>query len=212
MYNIQDSDHILTKQIKKNHKRFQSDFKKNFAIQEKTLSTLLSGINHAKFNSLKETKVIWNIAGFVNIISYDLKVIGQDLILSESEWQKRYYARQGCLLIYEAINDIFDLLGKEFKTLVLQNLASDEIKNELIKLRRKLNTFKKEHFTNLQSIRNTAIAHRDNDSLKQIKTIVEINWSDTLQLVTTFDNILNHLGEILQSLMNNCLERLDKIE
>ena len=39
-------------------------------------------------------------------------------MLSTKEWDKRHFARQAGLLIYEASNDVFKLLGKEFREMI----------------------------------------------------------------------------------------------
>ncbi len=212
MYKINETDYLLADNIRKQRKELQSTFWKNFETQEQTLDYFIKGINHAKFNEFEDTKFIWNIAGFINIISFDFKVVGQDLILADNEWQKRYYARQACLIIYESINDFFDLLGKDFKELISTKILDKTIEEELINVRRELNSFKANYFDMLKVIRNTAIAHRDNDSLKQVDTITNICWSDSIEIVTSYDKILNHLGQIFQRLMNIGLEKFDELK
>jgi hypothetical protein len=212
MYNINETDIILTEKIKRQKKDFYSMFQKNFETQEKTLEEFIKGINHAQFNDFKDTKFIWNIAGFINIISFDLKVVGQDLLLAENEWQKRYYARQACLIIYESINDFFDLLGKDFKEIISSKICNSTIEEELKTIRKQLNSFKIEHFDNLQVIRNTAIAHRDSDILKQINTIQNICWSDTIGLISSYDVILNQFGGLFQRLINIGLVKFEELQ
>ena len=212
MYNINETDIILAEKIKSQKKDFYLMFQKNFETQEKTLEEFIKGINHAQFNNFKDTRFIWNIAGFINIISFDLKVIGQDLMLAENEWQKRYYARQACLIIYESTNDFFDLLGKDFKEIVFSKICDCKVEEELNTIRKQLNSFKTEHFDNLQLIRNTAIAHRDNDIMKQINTIQSICWSDTLGLISSYDKILNQLGGLFQQLINIGLTKFEELQ
>jgi hypothetical protein len=212
MYKINETDIILAGNIQRQKKDFYSTFRKNFETQEKTLDIFINGINHARHNGFEDTKFIWNIAGFINIISFDLKVVGQDLMLAENEWQKRYYARQACLIIYESLNDFFDLLGKDFKMIVSAKICDSKVEEELLTIRKELNSFKSEHFNKLQEIRNIAIAHRDNDSMIQINTIVSICWSDTLMLVTGYDKILNKLGQLFQRLINIGLDNFDELK
>ncbi len=212
MYKTNQTDHFLFENIQNQKESLRLTFLKNFDTQEKTLELLLTGINHAKFNEFEDTKFIWNIAAFINIISFDFKIVGQDLMLAENEWQKRYYARQASLIIYESINDLFDLLGKEFKNLVTTKISDSNITNELIKVKSELNAYKTKYFDSLKDIRNISIAHRDNDSIKQINSIINICWSDTIGMVTSFDKILNHLGEIIQRLINIGLEKFEELK
>jgi len=212
MYKINDTDIILADKMQKQKKFLKSTFQNNFDTQEKTLELFIQGINHAQFNSFTDTKLIWNIAAFINIISFDLKVVSQDLMLAENEWQKRYYSRQVSLIIYESINDFFDLLGKDFRELISLKICDKKVEEELMTVRKDLNSYKSKYFDKLKGIRNTAIAHRDNDSIKQIRTIIDICWSDTIEMVTSYDRILNQLGQIFQGLINIGLSNFEELK
>jgi hypothetical protein len=174
----------------------------NFKIQEKTLELLIKGVNHSEYNSLKDHRMIWNIAGFINIISYDLKVIGRDLFFTDNEWQKRYYARQASLIMYEGLGDLFILLGKDFKKLISTKFITSDFERQLKQIRTDLNIFKEQHNDRLKHIRNVAIAHRDNNILKQIETIQKIEWIETINTLKQFDNILNALGQVFQQIID----------
>ncbi len=212
MYNKNDIDEYLSENIQKNKEELQTRFIENIKSQEKTLDLLITGTQHSKLNKFKDTKLIWNIACFINIISLDLKVAGEALILSENEWKRRYYARQSCLIIYESINDFFDLLGKDFKILISSKICSLEIENELRSIKKELNFFKTKHFNELKNIRNLSIAHRDNDSLQQINSIVNISWSDTIEMVKNYDDIINLLGTTFQKLIKMSLEKFEELK
>ncbi|RKD88155.1 AbiU2 domain-containing protein [Mangrovibacterium diazotrophicum] len=211
-YKINKTDKLLSENIRNRKEEMQLMFSRNLETHEQLLDLLFNGTNHANYNGFKDTKLIWNIAAFTITISYDLKVIGQDLMLAENEWQKRLHARHACLIIYESINDFFDLLGKEFKTLVAIKICNEEIEEELNKVRSELNSYKRKYFNKLKEIRNTSIAHRDNDSLKQINTIINLSWSDTIELVTNFDIILTDLGKIIQVIIYAGLDDFNELK
>lgn len=211
MYKITDTDKELEKMIEQQKSVLSLSFKKNFDTQEKTLELFVKGINHADFNRFNNTRLIWNIAGFINIVSLDLKVVGKDLYFAENEWQKRYYARQACLIIYESLNDISDLLGRDFKTLISKKFIDNTFEGELKIIRVELNLFKSAYFVRLKEIRNISIAHRDNDIMKQIDLIKNISWSEIFGVISKFDNILNSLGQSIQKLINNGINELDEI-
>jgi hypothetical protein len=212
MFKKSDTDKELEKLIVKQKNSLRLSFKKNFETQQNTLGIFLKAINHADRNGFGDTKLIWNIAGFINIVSLDLKIVGQDLTFAEDEWQKRYYARQACLIIYESLNDLFDLMGKDFKDLISDKIKNDSINGELNRIRKDLNDFKNVHFDTLKEIRNTSIAHKDNNIISQIEIIKNINWSDTIGLITQFDKILNDLGSLFQKLINLGLENFEELK
>lgn len=206
------TDKLLEDNIKANKLTLIKSFENNFKIQESTLELFVNGIKHSDSNRFYDTKLIWNIAGFINIVSYDIKIIGKDLTFAESEYQKRLYCRIASLIIYEAINDIFELLGRDFNKLFTVKILNKEIEQQLKIIKQNLNQYKSTNFEKLKAIRNVAIAHRDIDLLKQIEQIENINWSEIIGLLTEFDKILNALGGTIQQIINIGLEKLDELK
>lgn len=201
-YNKNSVDTDLEKLIAKDIVNMTATYENNFKIQEQTLELIISGLRHTEYNDFKDSGLIWNIAGYVNIISYDLKIITKDLTFSRNEWQKRHYSRQACLIIYESIDDLFKLLGKEFVELTKTRLDIAELQADLKEIRTDLNTFKSGYFEKLKNIRNVSIAHRDNQVLNQIELIQQINWSDSIGMIMQYDVILNNLGRFLTKLIS----------
>lgn len=180
-----------------NHSEIVELFEKRFKIQEQTLTTILGMNLGLKDKGLNDLKVWANMAGFINIISYDLKVITRDMIVAKDEWQKRHYARQSCLIIYESINDLFELLGKDFKRL-LRTIQNNDLQQKITKNRSDLNKFKDSYQKYLYIIRNTSIAHRDKEALKQLATIINIDWNKIFTITIEFEEILQDLEKTIQ--------------
>jgi len=211
-YNKSSFDKDLENLISKDRANLMSIYDTNFQTQEQTFSLIVDSIEHAEFNNFNDNKLIWNIAGFINIISYDLKIIARDLTLAQTEWQKRHYARHACLIIYESIDSLFQLLGKDFRDLTQNRLNILELEEMLTEIREDLKLFKKNYSKKLYEIRNVAVAHRNNEVLKQVRIIKQISWNDTIQMISQFDNILNKLGAFCQSLINKGLSDLTELK
>ena len=148
------------------------------------------------------------MAGFINLVSMDIKTIQVGMYFAETEWHKRFYARQGCTIMYESSNDIFDLLGKDFKDLISKRMDITTSENELKNIRSQLNKFRQENSSYLQSIRNNTDAHKDQDILKQLEIISNINWSNIIKITLNFETIINSLGTFLQKLIDLGLNNL----
>lgn len=212
MYNITDTDRefqaLLTKE---KIAEFEKGFEKNFLTQEGTLQLLSLGVQVAADLKFESSRVIWNTACFVNVLSYDLKIIIRSMIYAQREWEKRVFARQAALLVYEAVNDLFDLLGKDLKEAVQKLSDSYFFEDQLKKIRSDLNSFKQSHFTALKEIRNVAAAHRDQDALKLVRAIYGISWIESFSIFSSFDRIIILLGGILEALTSRVkdLEALD---
>ncbi|MBC7569980.1 MAG: hypothetical protein H7319_09640 [Spirosoma sp.] len=198
----------LTKLIRKNRKSIEKDFNKNFEIQGKTLAILTGGLEHANFNSFKTVSVVWNLSIYLNLISFDLKVICKDLMFEEGVWQRKLYARQAYLLIYESMNGFLSLIGTSLKN-AIDTFDDKEMYLENVRIiAARLNAFKKEYEQTIVTVRHTSIAHRDKDTLVQLKSIESISWLKATEIVTKFDGIVRDLGQVCQLLMNRATDEL----
>jgi len=202
MYTKTIEDIKLERLIKQQEIVLRKTFLTNYNTQQATLDLFKKSIEHCDFNNLKHNRIIWNLGSYVNIVSYDLKIIGENLLFHKDEWGKRFFARQSALLIYEAIDDILELAGKKFRTIIDIFSNSQQLKDELNFLIKEINNYKKEYSEYLKKIRHNCAAHRDNDSIEQLKIIVAISWSNSIDCMIKFDNILMLFGVFIQKVIN----------
>ena len=206
MYNITETDKDFQELLNSKLSSFESDFEKNFFTQEATLELLSLGLTISKAVEYKNNNLVWNVACFINISSYDLKVITKTLIFSKREWEKRLFARHACLLIYETLNDLFDLLGKDFRKIISELQGKSKYENDLKAIIKELNAYKTANFVRLQQIRNVSVAHRDQNTAEQLKVIHSISWVEAINLISAFDKILNQTGKLLQDITGKSKE------
>ena len=200
---------FLAQKIKESQNELEKDFNNNFDIQEKTLSVIVGGLEHANFNKFSAASTVWNISGYLNLVSYDLKIIGRDLMFAEKDWQRKLYARQAYLLIYESMNDFLQLLGKPLREAVSHFSDAEICKEKIQTIAKKMNTFKAERENTLKLVRHTAIGHRDKDMLVQLQAIQSIGWLEATQILSQYDAIVRELGAVCQDLMNRTNDDLE---
>jgi hypothetical protein len=204
------ADRHLEQNIDSQKSILSSTFDKNFDIQEKTLSVIVDGLQYSNNNNHKTVGVIYNISGFVNLISYDLKIIGRDLTFSKKDWQKRLYARQAYLTIYESMDDLLQLCGTNLRNAIKDFHDFDDLNSKINAVTGKLNTYKRQHESTLKEIRNLVIAHRDHDILKQLNYISSINWIESINLISEYDRIVSELGSVCQILINRSVDEVHR--
>lgn len=233
-YNITEVDMELSKNMKNAEgKQLKSILYSKIAEQEAMLDLFEVSINHCEqqiqlcidkmtteTDDLKkqehkatevvfrDNKLIWNISGFITLISIDIKTIQAGMYFAETEWHKRFYARQVCTIMYESSKDIFELLGKNFKELISKRINITSFEDELKDIRSRLNLFQTTHSAYLCTVRNNTAAHKDQDVLKQLDVISNINWTEIIQTTMKFEGIINDLGTFLQKLINSGLGNL----
>jgi len=182
---------------------------KDFFVSEmnERVKVLLSNIDAcekikkaAKTQSQKDYIEIWNCLGFINIIALDLVSVGKALILENEKWQKIYFARQVVLLIYEALNDIPEILGKEYKKIFILINESKDYMEQLNLYKKELEKIKKENYSYLHEIRTNVAAHRDQNIDSQIKVLREIDPYKIIKILFAFEKSLRKISDHLQML------------
>lgn len=182
--------------------QLESDLAKNLQTQELTLQVFRESLVHCNHNQFSKSKIVWNAAGYINLISFDLKIIAKHLYSSESEWEKRYFGRQAALLIHEGIDDLFELFGKSLKNIIDALPNADVLSSNRKEITKRLNEYKSVYNKRLDELRNFCIAHRDLDVLAQIDVICGMSWTEAIQMIAGFDRILIDAGTFMQQLLH----------
>lgn len=206
MNNIEDF--TFTYQIDYEFENTLSIHRESFVNEfDERVKVLLSNIDAcvkikraAKTQNQKVHIDIWNCLGFINIIALDLVSDGKALILENEKWQKIYFARQVVLLIYEALKDIPEILGKEYKKIFELINESREYMDTLNSYKKELEKIKKDNNEYLHTIRINVAAHRDQNIDSQIEVIREINPYRVIRLMFDFEKSLRKILDHLQKL------------
>lgn len=201
MYNITKDEQEFAELVKRDKEMFEQRFAAILQQSENILNQFAEPIVLSQNYNLEKNKAFWNTARYVSIISMDLKILAKHQALSVNEWEKRYFSRQVSLLIYESVDDLLFLLGKQFKIIAEDFNEDESIKFNLNQVRKSLNDFKERNVARLQLQRNTSIAHRDTDTAEQLKTIYAISWLESVNMCSEFDRIINQTGQFLEMLM-----------
>jgi hypothetical protein len=187
-----------------------SMFDANFDKHETTLSIIVDGLKHANKSNFSVVSSIYNISGFVNLISYDLKIISRDLSFSTKEWQKKLYARQAYLTIYESMDDILELCGNKLRIAIKDFHDFDDLILQINNATSSLKLFNRKHESALKEIRNLVIAHRDHNTLKQLDYITTINWTASITLISEYDSIISEIASLCQVLMTRSVDEVHR--
>lgn len=201
-YNITDTDVEFGKLLIDKRGQIDGDLAKNLQVQEQTLQLFRESLVHCHHNQFAKSSIVWNAAGYINVISFDLKIIAKHLYSSQTEWEKRYFARQAALIIHEGINDLFELFGKSIKIIMDDLPNAETLKSARKEITKHLNNYKTQNYERLNQLRNFSIAHRDKNVLTQIDAICGISWVESINFISGFDQILNGAGRFMQQLLS----------
>lgn len=233
-YNINEVDMQLERLLKSERDSVMSNLNSSMATGELSLELIITSIKHCKQQisnidklfqqknnnsnvrnpltvkrkAFEDNLMIWNLCGHVQLTSIQVKTIQKRLYYRESnELQKRMAIGDASLLVYESSKVIIDCTGKDFMIFLNKMLTQEQLES-FKSLRKELTTFREVNSKYLKDIRVKSVAHRDLDILNQLDVIEDLNWSDCIQLLLDYEEILNNFGAFLISLIplgNNVL-------
>ena len=174
--------------------------KRRIAVLEETIKSVRIGYERAKKNDMPHFQRVYNAGLYVLIFEYDIAILKNDALFAIRAWKKNFVARQLAIILYEAANDLPELLGKEFRiSLKALPLTDADWKafNGIMKL---ISKFKNEHRDLLNVLRNFVGAHRDKDAGKQLEIIEKVDLLMMMELSGQFYDAMRELVPFLTKL------------
>jgi hypothetical protein len=147
---------------------------------------------------------LWNIGIYLNIAAHDLSILVMQLHFERDAWTRRQIARHAVLTIYEVTEDMTQLLGKKIREPLETLGLLTRFDSDLRRVRQPLDLFWKLHHEKLSDVRCMSAAHRDLDGLSLLESIESINILEIAELGLEVGRILNDIGSVLQSIIDEC--------
>ena len=182
-------------------KKLARNFKKRNRIMGECTEYMKNKILTLHDKGLVEQKKLWNAGLFINLVAHDLSIIVSDVSVERDEWRRLYLARALALILYETAEDIPAVLGKEFQQSMEILSVPKKLKEKLNSEKNNISKFWNENREMLKEIRVSVAAHRDHDSIKQLKIIDEIDIFDIQSLGIKLGTLLNKLGQATQAIL-----------
>ena len=162
---------------------------------QKTIDTIKREHQRASDANLEHFAQFYNVVLFILVMDYDVSVLSQYYVKAYTRyWEKKFVARQMAILLYEASEDIPQLLGGDFRASLKTIPLWNEAEKELNKISKELNRFKRSHSEMLKELRNFVTVHRDHNTVKQMDIIDNLNPDKIYALLGDFYDIMNTLA------------------
>lgn len=185
---------------------------KRMISMEELLETLSEEYLKAEIQGDSEKMKIFNTGIYIITIEYDVAIMKQMMPSQIETWGQQIVGRQWVILMYEAMNDLLRLNGKDFQKSLIKGLPNEEeLLDERKRIMAKLNTFKKNHENRLSELRNYCGAHRDKNAHEQLKHIRSITISELAGMATEFMipvvMLSSFYREVMKSMTNSRLKK-----
>jgi hypothetical protein len=159
-------------------------------IRDGLIEVLTTRLKEARAMNLGDHIVVYNAALFGVFVQQDLYSYARGLLFAGSGWDQTFFARGMAVAIYEAADDIPQILGKQYRESLHALLRSSNLMVELSAITRKFSQFRKEHGKFLEEVRQVIGAHRDHDALRQSEMLERLDVPKLNDLSAEFQETL----------------------
>lgn len=166
-----------------------------------------------------ETEKLFNMIGFLDLVSLDIFTMMHYLLIAHSESDRKYFARNACMLMYEMVDDVLTLLGcvkKENDDMykigdLVDDINDQDLSDALIKVRQDWNNFRKEMLNKkYNEVRNETVAHKEHDFIKQYNATNIISWGQAVEDFVKFNHIFSVLRLFIKFFSEKYLDKYNQ--
>jgi hypothetical protein len=134
------------------------------------------------------------------LLDQDIAYFTDDLVCAIGDRRRAFLAKQEAVLLYEAAEDLPQLLGREFRDAVNALGASAEQLARLNAVSSELNRFWQGHREFLGTIRNFLAAHRDHDALRYAEALENLKPLEVMARAAELSQLLERLVVVITEL------------
>lgn len=157
-------------------------------------------LERASEMSAENIRTVFNIGMYLLLLDQDIAFFTDDLVYAIGDRRRAFLAKHEAILLYEAAEDLPQLLGREFRKAVKKLGASEEQISRLNAVSSGLNRFRSNHQTFLGNIRNVLAAHRDHDALQYGYALERLKPIEVMARADELSQWLNQLVKIITEL------------
>jgi hypothetical protein len=163
----------------------------------KTLEIIRREHRRAMEARLEHYARFYNVALYLLVFERDFTVLKWDGLHATESWKRNLTTRLIGVMVYEAAEDLSQLLGQDFREMLSRFPVDEEQRDSFDCLKRELSRFFKTNRVFLKDMRNFVAAHRDHDASKQLDVIEGIEFARTIGVAGDLYLIIRELTKFL---------------
>lgn len=163
------------------------------------LHTVAVEANRSRRSGLEATTVVLNIALFFLIAERDIQAVKIDALTHPDPWQRSLAARVMLLTIHEL--DMDKVAGRRLTSALNDGKVPSELRDEVTEAMRAIRKSQANAQRKFAYLRNSTIAHRDPDAIRQYRDITEIDGLEVVQIAAEFYSGTSMFMDVLPSLL-----------
>ncbi len=180
--------------------RARSNARKKRRIRNQALVSARQTLQQATDARAKNIQTVFNVALYLLQIDQDLAYFTTDMVVAIGDRRRAFVAKHEAVLLYEAAEDVPQLLGKKFRDAIAALSIPPEQLDAINAVSSDLNRFWRTHREFLGRIRNALAAHRDQDALAYAQALDSIKPLEVMHRAAELSQLLETLVQQLTAI------------
>ena len=193
MANEQLKNAIETVVLFRNRVRTRAEARKKRKIRNQALASVRQTLQRATDMRAENIRTVFNVALYLLQIDQDLAYFTTDMVGAIGDRRRAFVAKHEAVLLYEAAEDIPQLLGKKFRDAIAALSVPPERLQAINAVSADLNKFWRMHREFLGRIRNVLAAHREQDALAYANALDSIKPLEVMHRAAELSQLLEIL-------------------
>ena len=200
MANEQLKNAIETVILFRNRLRARADARRRRKVRNQALATVRHTLQQATDAAALNIRTVFNVALYLLQIDQDLAYFTTDMVGAIGERRRAFVAKHEAVLLYEAAEDIPQLLGKKFRDAISALSVPPDRVQAINSVSADLNKFWRTHREFLGRIRNVLAAHREQDALAYANALDSIEPLEVMHRAAELSQLLETLIQQLTAI------------
>lgn len=166
------------------------------------LQTVRNTLQRAARLKAGSATTVFNVGMYILLLDQDIAYFTDDLICAIGDRRRAFLAKHEAVLLYEAAEDLPQLLGREFRDAVKALEASTEQFAQLNAVSSDLNQFWHANRAFLGTIRTTLAAHREHDALRYADALEALKPLEVMGRAAELSQLLERLVAIITEMVS----------
>jgi hypothetical protein len=158
--------------------------RKKKRVLESTLKTIAIEAAKAQKNGFEASTQVLNLGLFFLIAERDIQAVKIDALTHSDPWKRSLAARVILLTIHEL--KIEKVAGTKFRQALQDGKVPEELQDAVTEAMRTIRKAQSSAQRQFAALRNSTIAHRNTDAIRQYRDIVSIEGLDVVQVAAEF--------------------------
>lgn len=189
---------VLYYLMTRNHRNALRSERKHSIYRDSAIEAVRQLLQSAAKNCLPHVKTVSNLSLYLLLMDRDFSILKVDMIAATFDGRRlNFIARQMAVMIYEATDDLKEMLGKDFRSSLTVLKTPQADLEELNRIHSRICCFANDHNKLLNKLRNVAAAHRDKDAMTFLQVCESLEPSEIFELGGDFYDIMNELITLL---------------